>query len=166
MDSTPIMNLNEWQPKLAPLSISSTASLPSIVESPKLELKSLPNTLKYAFLGPSESFPVIIASDLEDAYEQKLLEVLKEHKEAIGLWSIHDIKGISPSIVMHRIHLGEDAKPSREPQRQVNPPMQEVVRAEVLKLLDAGIIYPIADSTWVSPIQVVPKKSGVIVSKK
>ena len=39
--------------------------------------------------------------------------------------------------------------------------MQEVVRAEVLKLLQAGIIYPISDSTWVSPTQVVFKKSGV-----
>ena len=39
--------------------------------------------------------------------------------------------------------------------------MQEVVRAEVLKFLQAGIIYPISDSTWVSPTQVVPKKSGV-----
>ncbi|RVW70529.1 Transposon Ty3-I Gag-Pol polyprotein [Vitis vinifera] len=41
--------------------------------------------------------------------------------------------------------------------------MQEVVRAEVLKLLQAGIIYPISDSPWVSPTQVVPKKSGIIV---
>ena len=49
----------------------------------------------------------------------------------------------------------------RQPQRMLNPHMQEVVRAEVLKLLQAGIIYPISDSTWVSPTQVVPKKSGI-----
>ena len=49
----------------------------------------------------------------------------------------------------------------RQPQRRLNPHMQEVVRAEVLKLLQDGIIYPISDSTWVSPTQVVPKKSGI-----
>jgi hypothetical protein len=68
---------------------------------------------------------------------------------------IKDIKGISPSVVMHKIHLEEDTKPSREPQR-LNPTMQEVVRGEVIKLLDAGVIYPISDSKWVSPIHVVP----------
>ncbi|KAH9680863.1 hypothetical protein KPL71_026717 [Citrus sinensis] len=48
-------------------------------------------------------------------------------------------------------------------QRRLNPNMKEVVRTEVLKLLDAGIIYPISDSSWVSPVQVVPKKSGATV---
>ena len=88
--------------------------------------------------------------------------MLQEHKEAIG-WSIADIKGISPSMVMHRIHLEENAKTSHEPQRRLNPIMQEVVRAEVLKPLDVGIIYPISDSNWVSPVQVLPKKSGITV---
>ena len=64
---------------------------------------------------------------------------------------------------MHYIHLDENAKPTREMQRRLNPNMKEVVRTEVLKLLDAGIIYPISDSSWVSPVQVVPKKSGVTV---
>ena len=41
--------------------------------------------------------------------------------------------------------------------------MQEVVKKEVIKLLDAGIIYPISDSLWVSPVQVVPKKGGITV---
>ena len=49
----------------------------------------------------------------------------------------------------------------RQPQTKLNPHMQEVVRAEVLKLLQAGIIYPISDNTWVSPTQIVPKKSGI-----
>ena len=49
----------------------------------------------------------------------------------------------------------------RQQQRRMNPHMQEAVRTEVLKLLQAGIIYPISDSTWVSPTQVVPKKSGI-----
>jgi hypothetical protein len=106
--------------------------------------------------------PVIIASDLHASQEEKLLDVLREHKEAIG-WTIEDIKGISPSVVMHKIHLEEDTKPSREPQRRLNPTMQEVVRGEVIKLLDAGVIYPIFDSKWVSPIHVVPKRAGVTV---
>ena len=89
-----------------------------------------------------------------------MIEILKDQKEAIG-WSIADIKGISPSVVQHRIHLEENAKTSREPQRCLNPSMKDVVRVEVLKLLDSGIIYPISDSSWVSPVHVVPKKSGI-----
>jgi hypothetical protein len=106
--------------------------------------------------------PVIIASDLQDDQESNLLDVLKEHMKAIG-WSVGDLKGIDPSICMHRIHLEDNVKPSREAQRRLNPNMKEVVMKEVVKLLDAGIIYPISDSTWVSPIQVVPKKSGITV---
>jgi hypothetical protein len=119
-------------------------------------IKPLPDTLKYKFLGPIDSLHVIIALDLVDVQEEKLLEVLKEYKEAI-CWTIEDIKGINPSMVMHKIHLEENAKPSREPQRRLNLAMQEVVKAKVIKLLDAGIIYPIFDSKWVSPIHVVPK---------
>ena len=66
-------------------------------------------------------------------------------------------------ICTHRIHLEEDVKPSRQPQKRLNPIMKEVVKKEVLKLLDVGVIYPIADSKWVSPTQVVPKKSGLTV---
>ena len=61
---------------------------------------------------------------------------------------------------MHRIFLDEGHRPSRQPQRCLNPNMQEVVKKEILKLLDAGIIYLILDSEWVSPVQVVPKKVG------
>ncbi|CAN6547380.1 unnamed protein product [Malus baccata var. baccata] len=66
---------------------------------------------------------------------------------------------------MHRILLEEGAKPTREAQRRLNPPMMEVVKKEIIKLLDCGVIYPISDSRWVSPVQVVPKKSGVTVVK-
>jgi hypothetical protein len=122
----------------------------AVPEPPRKELKPLPDKLKYKFLGPAETLLVIIVSDLLTTQEEKLLDVLREHKKAIG-WTIEDVKGISPSVVMHKIHLEEDAKPSREPQRRLNPAMQEVVRGEVIKLLDAGIIYPISDSRWVSP---------------
>jgi hypothetical protein len=66
---------------------------------------------------------------------------------------------------MHKIHLEDNSKPSREPQRRLNPAMQEVVRVEVIKLLDAGIIYPISDSKWVSPIHVAPKRAGLTIVK-
>jgi hypothetical protein len=134
----------------------------AIPEPPKKELKPLPDNPKHKFLGPAETLLVIIASDLLAAQEENLLDVLREHKDAIG-WTIEDIKGTSPSMVMHKIHLEEDAKPSKEPQRRLNPAMQEVVRGEVIKLLDVDIIYPISDSKWVSPIHVVPKKAGVTV---
>ena len=86
--------------------------------------------------------------------------MLREHKTTIG-WTIADIKGISPSMCMHRILLEEGSKPTKEAQRRLNPPMTEVVKKKILKLLDVGVIYPISNSKWVSPIQVVPKKSGV-----
>jgi hypothetical protein len=85
-----------------------------VPDSSKKELKPLPDNLKYKFLGPTESLPVIIALDLIDAQEEELLGVLRKHKKAIG-WTIDDIKGISPSLVMHKIHLEENSKPSREP---------------------------------------------------
>ncbi|RVW68547.1 hypothetical protein CK203_063695 [Vitis vinifera] len=133
-------------------------------EPPKLELKWLPSHLRYAFLKDSSFYPVIINSSLNDLEEEKLLRVLREHKKAIG-WTIDDIKGISPSICMHKVLFEEIYKPTVQPQRRLNPSMQEVVKKEVVKLLDAGIIYPISDSTWVSSIQVVPKKGGITVVK-
>ena len=136
--------------------------LPTEEKPPKLELKPLPSYLEYAFIGVEETFPVIISSSLESDQENKLLEILKTHKTAIG-WTIADIKGINPLICTHRIHLEEDVKPSRQPQRRLNLIMKEVVKKEVLKLLDVGVIYPIVDRKWVSQTQVVHKKSGVTV---
>jgi hypothetical protein len=103
----------------APL-VSSEKEETVVPNPPTKELKPIPDSLKYKFLGPVDSFPVIIAFDLIDAQEEKLLDVLREHKEAIG-WTIEDIKGISPSLVMHKIHPEENSKPSREPQRRLNP---------------------------------------------
>ena len=94
--------------------------------------------------------------------EKRLMEVLRNHKGALG-WTIADIQGISPTLCTHRIYLEDGSKPSRQLQRRLNTNMKDVVRKEVLKLLDVVIIYPIADNKWVSPVQVVPKKSGVTV---
>ena len=71
-----------------------------------------------------------------------------------------DIKGICQAIVQHRIHLINEATPRRDPQRRLNPIMQEAVKTEIMNLLDNGIIYPISDSQWVSSVHAVPKKTG------
>ena len=97
---------------------------------------------------------------IEQSTEVSLLQILDRNKKAIG-WKISDLKGISPTVCTHHIYLEEESKAVRQPQRRLNLHMQEMVRVEVLKLLQAGIIYPISDSSWVSPTQVVPKKSGV-----
>ncbi|RVW23429.1 Retrovirus-related Pol polyprotein from transposon 17.6 [Vitis vinifera] len=102
-------------------------------EIPKLNLKPLPVELKYTYLEENNQCPVVISSSLTNHQENCLIEVLKR------------------------------SKPIRQLQKRLNPHLQEVVRAEVLKLLQAGIIYPISDSPWVSPTQVVPKKSGITV---
>uniref|UniRef100_A0A2N9FL78 RNA-directed DNA polymerase n=1 Tax=Fagus sylvatica TaxID=28930 RepID=A0A2N9FL78_FAGSY len=159
-----VMELNCWKPRFEELPKSENKALPSSVAIPKLELKQLPSGLKYAFLESGDTFPVVISSILNMDQEGKLVELLRKHKTAIG-WTIADIKGISPLICTHRINFEDEVKASRQPQRRLNPNMREVVKTEVLKLLDAGIIYPISDSKWVSPTQVVPKKSGVTVVK-
>ena len=138
--------------------------MPSLTQPLVLELKPLPSHLKYAYLGMDNTLPIIISSFLTDDQERQLLEMLREHKEAIR-WTIADIKGISPLICTHRIFLDAECKPIVQPQRRLNPTLKEVVKKEVLKLLDAGIIYPISDSKWVSPVQVVPKKGGMTVVK-
>ncbi|XP_074283282.1 uncharacterized protein LOC141607833 [Silene latifolia] len=127
---------------------------------PKVQLKPLPPSLKYGFLGEGESYPVIINANLSEAQEQKLLTVLKAHKSSLG-YNIEDIKGLCTSLCMHRIVLEEGSQPKVDGLRRINPKMAEVVKNEVLKLLEAGIIYQITDSKWVSPFHVVPKKGGV-----
>ena len=77
-------------------------------------------------------------------------------------YSLDDLKGISPALCMHKINLEEDAKPVVDYQRRLHPKMKEVVRKEVIRIMEAGIIYPIADSKWVSPVHCVPKKGGMI----
>ena len=88
------------------------------------------------------------------------MKVLRKHRAAIG-YTLDDLKGISPTLCHHKINMEPDAKPIVDHQRLLNPKMKEVVRTEILKLLEAGIIYPIADSRWVSPVHCVPKKGGI-----
>ncbi|RVW64005.1 hypothetical protein CK203_049355 [Vitis vinifera] len=129
-------------------------------ESPKLILKPLPAELKYAYMEENKKCLVVISSSLTIPQEDCLLEVLRRCKKIIG-WQISDLKGIISLVFTHHIYLEEEAKLVCQPQRRLNRHMQEAVRAEVLKLLQAGIIYPISDSPWVSPTQVMPKKYGI-----
>ena len=162
IEHSEVMEENGWAPRFEKLPPIEDRLLPSEEKPPKLELKPLPSHLKYAFIGVEENFLVIISSSLELDQENKLLEILRTHKATIGC-TVVDIKGISPLICTHRIHLKEDVKPFRQPQRRLNSVMKEVVKKEVLKLLDVGVIYPNADSKWASLTQVVPKKFGVTV---
>ncbi|GJW02410.1 reverse transcriptase domain-containing protein [Tanacetum coccineum] len=91
-----------------------------------------------------------------------LIKVLKSHKRAIA-WKLSDIKGINPEFCTHKILMEEDYKPAVQHQRRVNPKIHDVIKKEVEKLLDAGLIYPISDSPWVSPVHCVPKKGGFTV---
>ncbi|KAM2449476.1 hypothetical protein PS1_019573 [Malus domestica] len=89
-----------------PIPVSTNKLLPSVIQAPSLELKPLPNHLKYVFLGDKETLPIIASSSLTAMEEEKLVRVLKEYKTTIG-WTLADIKGISPTTCMHRILLEE-----------------------------------------------------------
>ncbi|GJS91305.1 reverse transcriptase domain-containing protein [Tanacetum coccineum] len=132
----------------------------SIDDPPELELKDLPSHLEYVFLEGTDKLPVIISKELKDDEKVALLKVLKSHKRAIA-WKIFDIKGIDPSFCTHKILMEDDYKPAVQHQKRVNPKIHEVIKKEVIKLLDAGLIYPISDSPWVSPVHCVPKKGGM-----
>nr|GEW33897.1 DNA-directed DNA polymerase [Tanacetum cinerariifolium] len=110
----------------------------------------------------SDKLPVIIANDLIDVEKEALIKVLKSHKRAIA-WKISDIKGIDLRFCTHKILMKEDYKPAVQIQRKVNLKIHDVIKKEVIKLLDAGMIYSISDSPWVSLIYCVPKKGGMIV---
>ncbi|XP_049371097.1 uncharacterized protein LOC125836054 [Solanum verrucosum] len=135
---------------------------PSIEEAPKLELKALPSHLKYAFLGANEYLHVILSSALSELQVEASLKILRKRKRVIG-WQMADINGINPTLCMHMIFMKEGHKSIVQPQRKLNPMMKDVVRREVIKWLDTGIIYPISDIKWVSLIQCVPKKGGMEV---
>nr|GEZ62538.1 reverse transcriptase domain-containing protein [Tanacetum cinerariifolium] len=131
-------------------------------EPPEVELKELPPHLEYAFLGENNKWPVIISKDLSVNEKSALLEVLKSRKKATT-WRLTDIKGIDPEFCSHKILLEEDYTPKVQSQRRVNPKIHDVIKKKVEKLLDAGLIYPISDSPWVSPVYCVPKKGGMTV---
>ncbi|GJU34319.1 reverse transcriptase domain-containing protein [Tanacetum coccineum] len=138
---------------LSPLSVTKAKIFPE-------DYHSL--TLEYAFLEGNNKLPVIIAKDLSVREKAALIKVLQSHKRAIA-WKLSDIKGIDPEFCTHKILMEEDYTPAVQHQRRVNPKIHDVIKKEVEKLLDAGLIYPISDSPWVSPVHCVPKKGGFTV---
>ncbi|GKB31714.1 hypothetical protein Tco_0871115 [Tanacetum coccineum] len=123
----------------------------SVDESPKIELKDLPPHLEYAFLEGDNKLPVIIAKNLSVGEKAALIKVLQSHKRAIA-WKLSDIKGINPEFCTHKILMEEDYTPAVQHQRRVNPKIHDVIKKEVEKLLDAGLIYPIS----IVPLILVP----------
>nr|GEZ41022.1 reverse transcriptase domain-containing protein [Tanacetum cinerariifolium] len=123
---------------------------------------SIPDEIDDSIFDPkgdihSNKLPVIIAKNLKVDEREALLNVLKSHKRAIA-WKISNIKGIVPRFCTHKILMEDDYKPAVQSQRRVNPKIHDVIKKEVIKLLDADMIYPISDSPWVSPIHCVPNK--------
>ncbi|GJU15998.1 reverse transcriptase domain-containing protein [Tanacetum coccineum] len=155
---------NTKEPPLEKIIFNTDYKIKTSLEEPPmdLELKPLPDNLEYAFLEEPSFLPVIISSQLSEQNKNKLVFILKRHKQAFSLKTTY-IPGICPSFCKNKIQLLEDKKPVLQKQRRLNPNMQEVVKKELVKPLDTCIIYPIADSPWVSPIHCVPKKGGIIV---
>lgn len=99
-----------------------------------------------------------INSSLSTSQEKELCSLLKNHLDVFS-WSYKEMKGVHPSVCTHQIYVKEDCKLVRHPQRRMNPSLKDIVKEELQKLLDAGFIYPISDSKWVSPLVLVPKKN-------
>nr|GEU71506.1 reverse transcriptase domain-containing protein [Tanacetum cinerariifolium] len=121
----------------------------SIDEPPMVKLKDLPPHIEYAFLEGDDKLHVIIAKELKDKEKTTLIKVLKSHKRALA-WQLSNIKGINLKFYTHKILMEDDFKPAVQHQRRVNPKIHEVIKNEVLKLLDAGLIYPLLDSPWLN----------------
>ncbi|RDX78576.1 Retrovirus-related Pol polyprotein from transposon 17.6, partial [Mucuna pruriens] len=115
-------------------------------------------------INDNQKLLVIITNNLQSEQEERLLHVLRKHRKTNG-WTLVDLPGINPSICIHKILLEEEARLVRQPQRQMNPTILDVVEKEVMKLLSVGIIYPISDNQWVSLVHVVSKKFEMTMVK-
>nr|GEU98673.1 hypothetical protein [Tanacetum cinerariifolium] len=147
---------------LMPLSVWKKLSLPELTPT-RMTLELANRSVAYPVEGTNK-LPVIISKELNDEEKAALLKVLKSHKRAIA-WKISDIKGIDPCFCTHKILMEDDFKPVVQHLRRVNSKIHEVIKKEVIKLFDVGLIYPIFDSSWVSPVHCVPKKGGMTVVK-
>ena len=120
----------EQQPLLKHnLAIETLGGPPPPKGDPVFELKPLPDTLKYVYLDEKKIYPVIIRANLSEHEEERLLKVLRKHRDAIG-YTLDDLKGISPTLCQHNVNMKPDAKPVVDPQRRLNPKMKEVVRKQ------------------------------------
>nr|GEW46991.1 reverse transcriptase domain-containing protein [Tanacetum cinerariifolium] len=140
-----------------PTSPEAKTNKSSIEEPSEVELKALPPHLEYAYLEGDDKLPVIITKDSVVKEKAALIKVLKSHKRAIA-WKVFDIKGIDSEFCTHKILMEDVFKPAAQHQRRVNPKIHNVIKKEVEKLLDAGLIFPISDGPWVSPVHCVPKR--------
>nr|GEW73611.1 DNA-directed DNA polymerase [Tanacetum cinerariifolium] len=136
----------------------------SIDDALELKLKDSPSHLEYAFLEGIDKLPVIIYKELKDEEKAAFSKVFNSYKSAIA-WKISDIKGIDSHFCTHKILMEDDFKPAVQHQRTENSKIHEVIKKEVIKHLDAGLIYPISDSPLVSPVHCVLKKGGMIVAE-
>nr|GEV24019.1 putative reverse transcriptase domain-containing protein [Tanacetum cinerariifolium] len=125
----------------------------------EVELKELPPHLEYAFLSENEKWPIIIAKNLNVNEKTALINILKSRKKAIA-WKLTDIRCIDPEFCSYKILLVEDFSPKVQSQRRVNPKIHDVIKKEVEKLLDAGLIYPISDSPWEFDFKVIDTKGA------
>nr|GEY53015.1 hypothetical protein [Tanacetum cinerariifolium] len=159
--SLPPPNQGNYMPEVRKeLKIRKAKSDKSSVDEPlEVELKDLPPHIEYAFLEGDDKLPVIIAKDLSVEEKTALITVLKSYKRAIA-WKLSDIKGIDPKFCTHKILMEEDFELAVQHHRRVNLKIHDVIKQEVIKLLEAGLIYPISDSLWVSPVHCVTKKGG------
>jgi hypothetical protein len=137
---------------------------PEEPQVPQVNLKPLPKGLMYEFLGPDKTYPVIVSDEFSPKENKKLLILLKKHRKVI-VYSINDLKGLNPAFCTHHIPMEDQCKPVVHHQRRLTHAMREVVKKEVIKLLDARIIYPVPHSEWVSPVHCVPKKGGLTMVK-
>nr|GEZ14592.1 reverse transcriptase domain-containing protein [Tanacetum cinerariifolium] len=147
------------EPPFKKITFSTDYKIKTSLEEPPmdLKLKPLPDHLEYVFLEGISFLPVIISSTLSKENKTKLVSILKNHKQAFA-WKTTDIPAICPSFCKHEIQMLDEKKLVVKKQRRLNHNMQEVIKKEIAKLLDIEIIYPIADSPWVTPIHCVPKK--------
>nr|GFC46014.1 hypothetical protein [Tanacetum cinerariifolium] len=120
------------------LKICEAHSEKSSVDEPHVtKLKELPPHLEYAFLEGDDKLSVIIAKDLSVEEKTALITMLKSHKRAIA-WKLSDIEGINPEFCTHKILMEEDFELAVQHQRRVNPKIYDVIKQEVIKLLEAG----------------------------
>nr|GEW29169.1 reverse transcriptase domain-containing protein [Tanacetum cinerariifolium] len=132
------LNEDPFQLPSMDLKLTKESKEKSSVEKPsELDLKELPSHFDYAFLEDSNKFPVIIAKNLKNDEKEALINVLKSHKRVIAC-KIFDIKGFYPT---HKILMEDDYKPAVQSQRKVNPKIHDVIKKEVIKLIDAGTFY-------------------------
>ena len=125
---------SKYTPPFETLVSTNNTLVPSTLKASELELKQLAEHLTYAYLGENQTLPVIVAANLSLGEEEKLLKVLREHKIALG-WTIADIKGISPTKCMYQILIEDEAKPTKDAQRRLNPHIKDVVKAKGFKTI-------------------------------